>query len=112
MRSDDFQNLEWGREASPDFKSGAAQKLQIPLMGPPASPAHGIWCKMFAPDVEGIWELESPAVATGGLTGGNSRVAHRFALAIPPSSLHALQLLCNSLIKRNVFNFVAYALMY
>ncbi len=45
VRLDDFQNLEWGRDASPDFKSGAAQKLV-----PPASPAHGIWCKHFAPD--------------------------------------------------------------
>ena len=58
-----------------------------------------------------IWELESLAVTTGGLTGGNSRVAHRFALAIAPSSLHALQLLCNSLIKSNVFHFIVYALM-
>ena len=30
-------------------------------------------CAVLA--VEGIWELESPAVMTGGLTGGNSRVA-------------------------------------
>ena len=44
-------------------------------------------------DVEGIWELETPAVMTGGLTGGNSRVAHCYIFLRYPPKLIAYVLL-------------------
>ena len=44
-------------------------------------------------NIEGIWELETPAVMTGGLTGGNSRVAHCYIFLRYPPKLIAYVLL-------------------